>query len=274
MAADVRNEAFGTRTETALGREAAVPGGYELPADKGLIAEPEKKYAEASPEPFETKRREQMPPQAVAPEQQSFLTERQFQEKNRPLFRIIGQVFDTYWLIEFERKLFFIDQHAAHEKVIFERLMKAHREQSPLTQTISPPIVLSLTAPEKAAWSQFQERLASFGFETEDFGGKEIAVTGVPLTNFGIPARELLLSFLEDLCRGDGVTDNEQVADKIATMSCKAAIKGNNSLTMAEAEDLIGQMLQCENPYCCPHGRPTMIELTERELEKQFKRVL
>ena len=274
MAADVRNEAFGTRTETALGREAAVPGGYELPADKGLIAEPEKKYGEASPEPFEIKRREQMPPQAVAPEQQSFLTERQFQEKNRPLFRIIGQVFDTYWLIEFERKLFFIDQHAAHEKVIFERLMKAHREQSPLTQTISPPIVLSLTAPEKAAWSQFQERLASFGFETEDFGGKEIAVTGVPLTNFGIPARELLLSFLEDLCRGDGVTDNEQVADKIATMSCKAAIKGNNSLTMAEAEDLIGQMLQCENPYCCPHGRPTMIELTERELEKQFKRVL
>ena len=139
---------------------------------------------------------------------------------------------------------------------------------------VAPPLVLTVTAPEKAAWMGFQNQLASFGFETEDFGGKDILVTGVPATTFQIPEKELLLSFLRDLTREEDAFTGEEVADKIATMSCKAAIKGNHTFSMEEATALIDQMLQCDNPYNCPHGRPTMIEFTERELEKLFKRIV
>ena len=235
------------------------------------------KDAALAPEPFEEKRKESWQdtlPKAFDVEQQTFLKEREFQQKNRTKFRLVGQVFQTYWIMEYEDKVYFIDQHAAHEKVIFERLMKAYRESEIPVQMVAPPLVLTLTAPEKAAWMGFQNLLASFGFETEDFGGKDILVTGVPATTFQIPEKELLLSFLRDLTREEDVFTGEEVADKIATMSCKAAIKGNHTFSMEEATALIDQMLQCDNPYNCPHGRPTMIEFTERELEKLFKRIV
>ena len=230
-----------------------------------------------APEPFEEKRKERWRetlPKALDPEQQTFLKEREFQEKNRQNFRLIGQAFGTYWIMEYEDKLYFIDQHAAHEKVIFERLMKSFRESQVPVQMVAPPLVLTLTAPEKEAWAGFREQLAAFGFETEDFGGKDILITGVPATDFHIPEKDLLLSFLKDLAREDDAFSGEEVADRLATMSCKAAIKGNHVFSMEEASSLIDQMLRCENPYNCPHGRPTMIEFTERELEKLFKRIV
>lgn len=202
-----------------------------------------------------------------------------FEEKiltaeNRSRYRIIGQVFDTYWLVQFEDKLFIIDQHAAHEKVKYERLMKQFYEKTIVSQTLMPPVIVSLTGQEELILKEQMEVFASLGFEIEEFGGNEYALRSVPVDLYGCGERELFLAVLDELAEGNSRGSFKVVEEKIASMSCKAAVKGNNSLSFAEAESLIDELLTLENPYNCPHGRPTIISMSETELEKKFKRIV
>ena len=203
-----------------------------------------------------------------------------FEEKllsvqNRSRYRIIGQVFDTYWLIQFEDKLFIIDQHAAHEKVKYERLMKQFHEKSVVSQRLMPPIIVSLTGQEESVLHTYEDAFTQLGFEIEAFGGNEYALRSVPVDLYGCSERELFLAVLDELLQETGNRGSFQVIEeKIASMSCKAAVKGNNRLSLQEAEQLIDELLTLDNPYNCPHGRPTIITMTETDLEKKFKRIV
>ena len=185
-----------------------------------------------------------------------------FEEKiltadNRSRFRIIGQVFETYWLIQFEEKLMMIDQHAAHEKVNYERLMRQYHEKNVISQTLMPPVIVSLSGQEETILKENMDVFASLGFETESFGGSEYALRSVPVDLYGCDEREMFLEVLDQLSEGTGFGSIRVIEEKIASMSCKAAVKGNSLLSLAEAEALIDELLTLENPYNCPHGRPT-----------------
>lgn len=187
--------------------------------------------------------------------------------------RIIGQVFSTYWLVEFGDKLFIIDQHAAHEKVLYERNLKAfHEKKEVYAQMIAPPCVLSLSMTEQEALKESREMLAQLGFEIEPFGGNEYALRAVPADMVNLADGEMFLEFLEALMKGKKTP--EFVLEKLATISCKAAVKGGAKLERAEIEALIDELLTLENPYHCPHGRPTIISMSRYELEKKFKRIV
>ena len=190
-------------------------------------------------------------------------------------YKIIGQVFDTYWMVQFQDSLYIIDQHAAHERVLYERTLKGMKNREYTSQYLSPPIILSLSMQEIDVLETYKDRFTAIGFEIEPFGGDEYAVRAVPDNLFGIAKKELLLEMLDTL--SDGLASNlepDLIDEKIASMSCKAAVKGNSKLSYAEVETLIGELLQLENPYHCPHGRPTIIAMTKRELEKKFKRIV
>ncbi|MCD8156778.1 MAG: DNA mismatch repair endonuclease MutL [Clostridiales bacterium] len=195
-------------------------------------------------------------------------------EEARPEQRIIGQLFDTYWLVEYEDRFYMIDQHAAHEKILFERTMKQYREKEFTSQMISPPIVLSLTMQEETLLKKYQEELEKLGFSIDSFGGKEYAVSAVPANLYGLNAQELLMELIDSLGTVSEKDTPDLVAEKIASMSCKAAVKGNNRLSRAEAEQMIADLLKLENPYFCPHGRPVIISMTKYEIEKKFKRIV
>lgn len=202
-----------------------------------------------------------------------------FEEKiltadNRSRFRIIGQVFETYWLIQFEEKLMMIDQHAAHEKVNYERLMRQYHEKNVISQTLMPPVIVSLSGQEETILKENMEVFASLGFETESFGGSEYALRSVPVDLYGCDEREMFLEVLDQLSEGTGFGSIRVIEEKIASMSCKAAVKGNSLLSLAEAEALIDELLTLENPYNCPHGRPTIVAMTKAEMDKKFKRIL
>ena len=208
-------------------------------------------------------------------EQLNLFEEKLLSMQNRSRYRIIGQVFDTYWLIQFEDKLFIIDQHAAHEKVKYERLMKQFHEKSVVSQRLMPPIIVSLTGQEESILHTYEDAFAQLGFEIEAFGGNEYALRSVPVDLYGCSERELFLAVLDELSQETGNRGSFQVIEeKIASMSCKAAVKGNNRLSFQEAEKLIDELLTLENPYNCPHGRPTIITMTETDLEKKFKRIV
>ena len=187
--------------------------------------------------------------------------------------RIIGQVFDTYWLIQYGENLYIIDQHAAHEKVLFERMMKNYREKNVTSQMVSPPLIVSLTPQEADLVTRYMDVFQSFGYEISPFGGKDYAINAVPHNLYGIATEELFIEILDNL---EEVREKplEILKDRLATMSCKAAVKGNNHLSYVEAEQLIAELLTLEDPYHCPHGRPTIISLSKRELEKKFKRIV
>lgn len=187
--------------------------------------------------------------------------------------RIIGQVFDTYWLIQYGENLYIIDQHAAHEKVLFERMMKNYREKNVTSQMVSPPLIVSLTPQEADLVTRYMDVFQSFGYEISPFGGKDYAINAVPHNLYGIATEELFIEILDNL---EEVREKplEILKDRLATMSCKAAVKGNNHLSYAEAEQLIAELLTLDDPYHCPHGRPTIISLSKRELEKKFKRIV
>ena len=202
-----------------------------------------------------------------------------FEEKiltsdNRPNFRIIGQVFETYWLVQFEDKLLMIDQHAAHEKVNYERLMKQYHEKSVVSQTLMPPVIVSLSGQEETVLKDNAEVFASLGFEVESFGGSEYALRSVPTDLYGCGEREMFLEVLDQLAEGTGYGSIRVIEEKIASMSCKAAVKGNNLLSLPEAEALIDELLTLNNPYNCPHGRPTIVAMTKQEMDKKFKRIV
>lgn len=209
-----------------------------------------------------------------APEQLNLFEEKILTEDNRSRFRIIGQVFGTYWLIEFEDRLLMVDQHAAHEKVNYERLIKQFHEKTVLTQRLMPPVIVSLSGQEESVFREHSDVFAGLGFEVEAFGGSEYALRGVPVDLYGCNEREMFLEVLDQLAAGVSFGGIRAIEEKIASMSCKAAVKGNSSLSFAEAEKLIDELLTLENPYNCPHGRPTIVTMTKTEMDKKFKRIV
>lgn len=188
--------------------------------------------------------------------------------------RIIGQVFGTYWLVEFQEKLYIIDQHAAHEKVLYERTMNNLNRRNFTSQYLSPPIILTLSMQEEDLLKRYMDNFTQIGFEIEPFGGKEYSIRAVPDNLFGIAQQDLFIEMLDSLGEQTGRMKAEVINEKIASMSCKAAVKGNHKMTAMEAESLIAELLTLENPYNCPHGRPTIISMTKYELEKKFKRIV
>lgn len=188
--------------------------------------------------------------------------------------RIIGQLFKTYWLIEFEDKLFIIDQHAAHEKVLYERTMAALKEKEFTSQAISPPIILSLDSNEILMLEKYREQIEQMGYVIESFGGKEYMISGIPDNLFRIDMKELFIEMLDDFSNMSGKETPELILEKVASMSCKAAVKGNQTLSYSEFDTLVTELLTLENPYNCPHGRPTIISMTKYEIEKKFKRII
>ena len=189
--------------------------------------------------------------------------------------KIIGQIFDTYWLVEFNEQLYIIDQHAAHERVLYEKILHSMKTREFTSQYLSPPIVLNLSMQEEEVLKEHLDTFTSIGFEIEAFGGDSYAVRAIPDNLFGIAKKELLIEMLDSLVEGiSSSVAPDMIAEKVASMSCKAAVKGNSKLSYAEVEVLIKDLLKLDNPYHCPHGRPTIIAMTKRELEKKFKRIV
>ena len=186
---------------------------------------------------------------------------------------MIGQLFETYWLVQFEDKFYMIDQHAAHEKVLYERTVKELETKEITSQMVSPPLVLTLTMQEAQRLEEYRDCFRRLGFEIEPFGGRDYAVSAVPGNLFGIAEKDLFLEVLGGLEQA-GSRDSGLVLEKIASMSCKAAVKGCQRMSTAEAYALIEELLTLENPYNCPHGRPTIISMTKQEIEKKFKRIV
>lgn len=192
----------------------------------------------------------------------------------RKKHRIIGQLFDTYWLVQYEDKLFIIDQHAAHEKVLYEKTMKKVQNQTFSSQTLSPPVILTLSLAEVEMLEKYQKEITAFGYEIEPFGGKEYAITAIPADFTGIDMKTMFIDMLDDFANIGGKDAPNLIMEKVASMSCKAAIKGNQHISLAEMEQLLDELLQLENPYNCPHGRPTIISMSKYEIEKKFKRII
>ena len=195
-------------------------------------------------------------------------------KENKEKHHIIGQLFQTYWLVEMEDKLFVIDQHAAHEKVLYERMMKRLHTREFTSQQLQPPIVLTLDAREAEMLEKYRKEIETFGYEVEGFGGKEYLITAIPDNLFQLDMKDLFLEMLDDFGANLSKNTPELILEKVATMSCKAAVKGNHQLSLNEVKALIDELLGLENPYNCPHGRPTIISMTKSEIEKKFKRIV
>ena len=195
-------------------------------------------------------------------------------ESAKKQFSIIGQLFKTYWLIEFEDKLYIIDQHAAHEKVLYEKTMAKLANKDFTSQRISPPIVMTLDARESEMLEKYRPQIEQFGYEVEHFGGKEYMVSAIPDNLFNIDMKDLFIEMLDDFSNATGRQTPDIITEKVASMSCKAAVKGNDKLTLPEINELIDELLSLDNPYNCPHGRPTIISMSKYEIEKKFKRIV
>ena len=202
-----------------------------------------------------------------------------FEEKllapeSRERIRLIGQVFDTYWLAQFGDAFYIIDQHAAHEKVYYERFVKKFREDTVDAQYLTPPMIVTLNLQEESLLKANEDYFRKFGFEIEHFGGKEYCISAVPSNLYGLSEEELFLEMLDHLAAEGDKDALDIFASRLATMACKAAVKGNHAMSPAEAEKLLDELLTLDNPYHCPHGRPTVISMTKTELEKKFKRIV
>ena len=274
----------------------------EVPVEeKKSAAKPVHIYKEPIPEPFEKRRineirqpqepktyirEEVLPLKPLPPKKEPQKEESQKQisledvspafmtEAARKKYHIIGQLFQTYWLIEYEDKLYIIDQHAAHEKVLYERTMARLKEKDLTSQAISPPIVLSLDAKEEEMLDKYREEICRLGYEVEPFGGREYMISAVPDNLYHIDMKDLFIEMLDDFSDMSGNQTPELILEKVASMSCKAAVKGNDKLSLAEINALIDELLTLENPFNCPHGRPTIISMSKYEIEKKFKRIV
>ncbi len=270
----------------------------------GEPEKPEKREAPGRgsvPEPFEKKRLEtkepdtvgEIPEDVLSPEeeklfegklpeekeeeketQMELFEDRLLDENTRSRHRLIGQIFDTYWLVQLDDSLYIIDQHAAHEKVWYERLMKQVREESVSSQYLSPPLIVTLNIQEEALLNANKEVFEKLGFEISPFGGREYSISAVPSMLLGWTEVELFKELLDQLGHEEKRDTLEVFASRIASMACKAAVKGNHSLSTMEADQLLDELLTLENPYHCPHGRPVIISMTRTELEKKFKRIV
>lgn len=243
-----------------LSRTAAAPG--PAPSDSAAVEPGKVSLNSAAPAMREESR------------QLDLFEEKLLEPKNRFRHKLIGQVFDTYWLVEFSDHLYIIDQHAAHEKVLYERTMASLKNREYTSQLVDPPIILTLRSEEQVLLEKYMSYFTGIGFEIEHFGGKEYAVRAVPDNLFSIAKKELLVEILDNLSDDIFKGDPDMIYERVASMSCKAAVKGNNRLSPAEADHLIDQLLELENPYACPHGRPTIISMSRRDLEKKFKRII
>ncbi|HAQ51151.1 MAG TPA: DNA mismatch repair protein MutL, partial [Lachnospiraceae bacterium] len=195
-------------------------------------------------------------------------------EEAKTNHRIIGQLFDTYWLVEFGDSLYIIDQHAAHEKVLYEKTLELLESKEMSSQTVSPPVIVTLSSREEAFLNDNMDSFTDLGYKIEHFGGKEYAISAIPYNIFGIDEKALFLDMMSD-CADINKTDNKKLLlEKIASMSCKAAVKGNMRLSFEESNKLIDDLMKLDNPFHCPHGRPTIIKMTKHELEKKFRRIV
>lgn len=208
------------------------------------------------------------------PKQMELFDDKLLSKEARSRHRIIGQLFDTYWLVEYENTFYIIDQHAAHEKVLYEKFMKEFSNRDIVSQMVSPPQVISLNLQEDMLLKAHMEVFQELGFEISEFGGREYSIHGVPADLYGCSVQDFFVEVLDGLENENTKQASELLAGKIATAACKAAVKGNNRLSFEEADQLIGQLLGLGNPYHCPHGRPTIVSMSKYELEKKFKRIV
>ncbi|MBO4904388.1 MAG: DNA mismatch repair endonuclease MutL [Lachnospiraceae bacterium] len=254
------------------------PEAERKPVSSQSIAEPV-----IIPEPFEEKKIEELKSvrekpglkeeAVIEPVQETLFKEGFLAKESAPSHRIIGQVFDTYWIVEFEGSMYIIDQHAAHEKVLYERFSKQIAAGEVISQMVSPPCILSFSPAQADIIEENKEILSNIGFNVEHFGGREYALTSVPAELFGLSERDYFTTVVDGLM-SQTVKKPDEVADRIATMACKAAVKGNMRMSPAEAQALISELLELDNPYNCPHGRPTIISYSKQELERMFKRIV
>lgn len=205
----------------------------------------------------------------IKPSQLSF-----FESESKKYMKVIGQVFDTYWIVQLENEMYIIDQHAAHEKVMYERLLKESKANKLSSQMINPPIIVTLTDLEQNVLNEHMDEFRGIGFDIEEFGGKEYKINAIPNIFPSIPKAELFNEMLSDSTNYDVISPSELILAKVASMSCKAAIKGNMRISLLEANELFDELLSLDNPYNCPHGRPTVIKMTKQEIEKKFKRIV
>lgn len=261
---------------------ASIPSAKD-PGQASLL--PYQKSKALPPQPFEKKRMEAMvreerlayetkEPEIAQAQQMDLFEEKILTQKAVQQYEIIGQIFDTYWIAAYQDKMILIDQHAAHEKVKYEALIKKLREGSCESQNLMPPMIVTLSNPEAQLLRQYQEYFAQIGFEIEEFGGNSYALRSVPCDLYGNLGGELLQEILNELASEQRPGTPAAVTERIATMACKAAVKGNHRMSRAEMEELLQQLLTLDNPYHCPHGRPTMITMTKQELERKFKRIV
>ena len=253
----------GTLKDGRNENSAAETADYEVISEKPTESAP----PEVDNEPI--KSQEQEPPKQL-----ELFEERLLAPESRSRHRLIGQLFDTYWLVQFEDNFYIIDQHAAHEKVYYERFVKQFQSQNIQSQYVSPPLIVSLSLEEENLLKANKKYFRDFGFEIEPFGGREYSISAVPSSLLGMTEEELFLEMLDHLT-ADGSKDAFEIfASRLATMACKAAVKGNHSMSPQEADKLIDELLTLENPYNCPHGRPTIIAMSKTEIEKKFKRIV
>ena len=268
----------------------------DMDQDETLGQTPKKEITErtAVPEPFEQKRMEDYKVKEdfsyitnrlfgeeiteisniPAPVQMNFFEERILKQENKDKFEILGQVFQTYWLVRYEDKLLFADQHAAHEKVKYEKLISGLKKGEILSQTLQPPLVLHLTQKEEAALEEYHSYFEALGFIWEDFGSHSIAMREMPMELYGKSEKRFFEEILDELVENGCKGTPEVIQEKIASMACKSAVKGNQRFTVMEMNALLEQLFELENPYHCPHGRPTMISMSKTDLEKKFKRIV
>ncbi len=253
--------------------EEEVPGAKVQEAKPATeVTVPEVKTEESKTEESKTEEPKTAEPSVYVQEQMELPN--LLSDENKKEYRIVGQLFATYWLIEMDGQLFMIDQHAAHEKILFEQTMKRIREKDMLTQQIMPPYIASLSLREEEVLKAQAEVLRRLGFEFEHFGGRDYKVTGVPADLCGLTGGELFMQLLDELVAEKLHGSPEVLVEKVASMSCKAAVKGNMVLSETEAKAMIDLLLTLDNPYHCPHGRPTTISMTKQEIEKKFKRIV
>ena len=258
------------------GQTTEVPGNGLKPFTQGKITdhlnafhELESSVKTISPKP------EALPkPIGPKPVQTELFKDKFLSEEGLKKSRIIGQLFRTYWLIEDEDRFYMMDQHAAHEKVLYERKMKEFRERKMSSQMISPPVVVTLSASEDLVLNRYMEAFSEFGYEISTFGGREYAISAVPADLYGVDVRDFFQEVLSDMGSDVNERNHELILQKIATASCKAAVKGNQQISQKEAEVLLQELMTLENPYMCPHGRPTLITMTKNEIEKKFRRIV
>ena len=252
------NETGAGAMPAALEEKAPETTGAALAAKKAVPAEKEAPLAKKE----------------APPKQMEMFDNRLLSETARKRHRLIGQVFETYWLVEYDGSLYIIDQHAAHEKVLFEKNFASLKTREYTSQLVSPPIILTLSLQEADLLKRHMKVFTDIGFEIEPFGGNEYAVRAVPDNLFSLAKKDLLMELIDGLSDESMGKNVESIYDRIATMSCKAAVKGNNELSFAEADKLIDELLKLENPYNCPHGRPTIVAISKYEMEKKFKRII